>query len=163
LLFVALLSLFIGSVRPVMGGTFSTYAAWSDVAAKNRGHMYIYTGNYPSTDVTLTYALAPNVSMATMQCGFPVVGVGPYQPVAEVGSCPLPATGGFGNRYFKCASTNPIIWEVEENIASTEEDSHDFKAGKAAALGAIVGAVMKASKGKANPQQVNDLLRDRLR
>jgi uncharacterized repeat protein (TIGR01451 family) len=111
-----------------MGGTFSTYAAWSDVAAKNRGHMYIYTGNYPSTDVTLTYALAPNVSMATMQCGFPVVGVGPYQPVAEVGSCPLPAAGGFGNRYFKCASTNPIIWEVEENIASTEEDSHDFLA-----------------------------------
>ena len=109
-------------------GTFTTYAAWSDVAAKNRGHMYIYTGNYPSTDITLYNATAPNVSMAAVYCGFPILGVGPYQPVFQVGSCPVPPAGGFGNNYFKCQSTNPIIWEVEENIISSEEDSHDFLA-----------------------------------
>jgi uncharacterized repeat protein (TIGR01451 family) len=112
----------------LLSGTFTTYAAWSDVAAKNRGHMYIYTGNFPSTDVNLYNATTPNTAMTALYCGFPVNGVGPYQPVFEVGSCPAPATAGFGNNYFKCQSTNPIIWEVEENIVSSEEDSHDFLA-----------------------------------
>lgn len=109
-------------------GTYTTYAAWSDVAAKNQGRMYIYTGNFPSTDVTLYNATAPNTQMNNLYCGFPVAGIGAYQPVAEVGSCPVPATGGFGNNYFRCTSTNPIIWEVEEHIAGSEQDSHDFLA-----------------------------------
>lgn len=112
----------------LMAGTYTTYAAWSDVAAKNRGRMYIYTGNYASTDVSLYNATGPNIQMNTLYCGFPVTGVGPYQPLAEVGSCPVPATGGFGNNYFRCQSNNPIIWEVEENIVGSEEDSHDFLA-----------------------------------
>jgi aspartyl-tRNA(Asn)/glutamyl-tRNA(Gln) amidotransferase subunit B len=37
-----------------------------------------------------------------------------------------------------------------------------FKAGKDKAFNALVGQVMKASKGKANPQQATDLLRARL-
>lgn len=123
-----LLAGLLGLRASLSAGTFTTYAAWSDVAAKNRGHMYIYTGNYPSTDVYLYNAATPNTSMTALYCGFPYLAVGPYQPVFEVGSCPVPPTGGFGNNYFKCQSTNPIVWEVEENIASTEEDSHDFLA-----------------------------------
>ena len=38
----------------------------------------------------------------------------------------------------------------------------DVKAGKAKAIGFLVGQVMKASKGKANPQKVNELIRQRL-
>jgi aspartyl-tRNA(Asn)/glutamyl-tRNA(Gln) amidotransferase subunit B len=38
-----------------------------------------------------------------------------------------------------------------------------FQAGKDKVFGFFVGQVMKASKGKANPQQVNDLLRDALK
>ena len=38
----------------------------------------------------------------------------------------------------------------------------DVKAGKAKAIGFLVGPVMKASKGKANPQKVNELIRQRL-
>jgi aspartyl-tRNA(Asn)/glutamyl-tRNA(Gln) amidotransferase subunit B len=53
----------------------------------------------------------------------------------------------------------PIIDEVmEANAKSVEE----FRSGKEKAFNALVGQVMKASKGKANPQQVNDLLRQKL-
>jgi len=43
---------------------------------------------------------------------------------------------------------------ISENPKAVEE----YKSGKERALGAIVGAVMKKSKGKANPQVVNDIL-----
>jgi aspartyl-tRNA(Asn)/glutamyl-tRNA(Gln) amidotransferase subunit B len=36
----------------------------------------------------------------------------------------------------------------------------DLKSGKQAAIGAIVGAVMKLSKGKANPALVNKLIKE---
>ena len=38
----------------------------------------------------------------------------------------------------------------------------EFRAGKEKAFNALVGQAMKATRGKANPQQVNDLLRKRL-
>ncbi len=38
----------------------------------------------------------------------------------------------------------------------------DFKGGKDKALVALVGAVMRVTKGKANPQLINDLLREKL-
>ncbi|NCW19970.1 MAG: hypothetical protein EBX61_11015, partial [Betaproteobacteria bacterium] len=38
----------------------------------------------------------------------------------------------------------------------------EFLAGKDKALNALVGQVMKASAGKANPAQVNQLLRSRV-
>jgi len=38
----------------------------------------------------------------------------------------------------------------------------EYKAGKEKAFNALVGQAMKAAKGKANPQQVNDLLRKKL-
>jgi len=39
----------------------------------------------------------------------------------------------------------------------------EFKAGKEKAFNALVGQAMKATKGQANPQQVNELLRSKLR
>ena len=38
----------------------------------------------------------------------------------------------------------------------------EFKAGKEKAFNGLVGLVMKASKGKANPAQVNQILRNKL-
>ncbi len=38
----------------------------------------------------------------------------------------------------------------------------EYQSGKETLLGFFVGQVMKASKGKANPQKVNTLLRQRL-
>ncbi len=51
---------------------------------------------------------------------------------------------------------------IDEVIAANPDNVAQFKAGKDKAFNALVGQVMKASKGKANPQQVNDLLRAKL-
>ena len=51
---------------------------------------------------------------------------------------------------------------VDEVIAANAKNAAEFQAGNEKALNALVGQIMKASKGKANPQQVNDLLRSKL-
>jgi aspartyl/glutamyl-tRNA(Asn/Gln) amidotransferase, B subunit len=51
---------------------------------------------------------------------------------------------------------------IAEVIAANPDNVAQFKAGKDKAFNALVGQVMKASKGKANPQQVNALLRAKL-
>jgi aspartyl-tRNA(Asn)/glutamyl-tRNA(Gln) amidotransferase subunit B len=51
---------------------------------------------------------------------------------------------------------------VDEIIAANAKNVAEFKAGNDKALNALVGQIMKASKGKANPQQVNELLRRKL-
>jgi aspartyl-tRNA(Asn)/glutamyl-tRNA(Gln) amidotransferase subunit B len=51
---------------------------------------------------------------------------------------------------------------VDEVLAANPQNVAEFKAGKEKAFNALVGQVMKAAKGKANPQQVNDLLRKKL-
>jgi aspartyl-tRNA(Asn)/glutamyl-tRNA(Gln) amidotransferase subunit B len=51
---------------------------------------------------------------------------------------------------------------VDEVITANAKNVTEFKAGNEKALNALVGQIMKASKGKANPQQVNDLLRSKL-
>ena len=56
--------------------------------------------------------------------------------------------------------------ELEGIIAGIIADNPgpvgDFRAGKEKALGFLVGQIMKATKGQANPQMVNDLLREKL-
>jgi aspartyl-tRNA(Asn)/glutamyl-tRNA(Gln) amidotransferase subunit B len=51
---------------------------------------------------------------------------------------------------------------VEEAIAQSEKSAADFKAGKEVALKALVGKVMALSKGKANPQIAEQMLRTKL-
>ncbi|MEO5670894.1 MAG: Asp-tRNA(Asn)/Glu-tRNA(Gln) amidotransferase subunit GatB, partial [Ramlibacter sp.] len=51
---------------------------------------------------------------------------------------------------------------VDEVITANPDNVAQFKAGKDKAFNAVVGQVMKASKGKANPAQVNELLRRKL-
>ncbi|HHW15308.1 MAG TPA: Asp-tRNA(Asn)/Glu-tRNA(Gln) amidotransferase subunit GatB [Firmicutes bacterium] len=51
---------------------------------------------------------------------------------------------------------------VEAVIAANPKSAADFQGGKEAALGFLVGQVMKETKGRANPGLVNQLLRSRL-
>jgi aspartyl-tRNA(Asn)/glutamyl-tRNA(Gln) amidotransferase subunit B len=51
---------------------------------------------------------------------------------------------------------------VDEVIAANPGQAEQLRAGKDKLLGFFVGQVMKLSKGKANPQQVNALLRKKL-
>ena len=51
---------------------------------------------------------------------------------------------------------------VQKAIEANPKAIESFKSGKEAALGAIVGWVMKESKGQANPAKVNEILRNKL-
>ena len=51
-----------------------------------------------------------------------------------------------------------VIKVLEENPNSVS----DYKAGKDRALGFLVGQAMKLTKGKANPQMLNKMLKDEL-
>ena len=51
---------------------------------------------------------------------------------------------------------------IDEVMAANDRSVEEFRSGKEKAFNALVGQVMKASKGKANPAQVNDLLRKKL-
>jgi aspartyl-tRNA(Asn)/glutamyl-tRNA(Gln) amidotransferase subunit B len=48
---------------------------------------------------------------------------------------------------------------IAEVLAANQKSVDEFRAGKDKAFNALVGQVMKASKGKANPTQVNELLK----
>jgi aspartyl-tRNA(Asn)/glutamyl-tRNA(Gln) amidotransferase subunit B len=52
---------------------------------------------------------------------------------------------------------------VDKVIAGNPKQVEQYKAGKTAVLGFLVGQVMKVSKGQANPAAVNELLRVKLR
>ena len=52
---------------------------------------------------------------------------------------------------------------VEQVINDNPAQLEQYKSGKDKVFGFFVGQVMKLSKGKANPQQVNDLLKDKLK
>ena len=51
---------------------------------------------------------------------------------------------------------------VDEVLAGNAQQVADYKTGKEKAFNSLVGQVMKASKGKANPQQVNETLKRKL-
>ncbi len=51
---------------------------------------------------------------------------------------------------------------IDEVLAKNQKSVEEFKSGKEKAFNALVGQVMKASRGKANPQQVQTLLRSKL-
>jgi len=58
--------------------------------------------------------------------------------------------------------TGAIEALVDEVIANNPSQAEEFKAGKEQLMGFFVGQIMKASKGKANPGQVNQLLKQKL-
>jgi len=50
----------------------------------------------------------------------------------------------------------------EEVIAANARQAEDYRSGKEKAFNSLVGQVMKATRGKANPQQVNEILKRKL-
>ena len=58
--------------------------------------------------------------------------------------------------------TGAIEAIVDEVLAANVAMVEEYKAGKEKAFNALVGQAMKASRGKANPAQVNEILRKKL-
>jgi len=51
---------------------------------------------------------------------------------------------------------------IDEVLAANQKSVEEYRAGKEKAFNALIGQAMKATKGKANPQQVNELLKKKL-
>jgi aspartyl-tRNA(Asn)/glutamyl-tRNA(Gln) amidotransferase subunit B len=51
---------------------------------------------------------------------------------------------------------------IDDLIAANPKQFDELRGGKDKMLGFFVGQVMKATQGKANPQQVNQIIRDKL-
>ena len=58
--------------------------------------------------------------------------------------------------------TGAIEKMVDEVIAANQKSVEEYQSGKEKAFNALVGQVMKASRGKANPQQVQEILKNKL-
>ena len=60
------------------------------------------------------------------------------------------------------SDTSAVEKMVDEVLAANAKQVDDYRAGKDKAFNSLVGQVMKASNGKANPAQVNEILRRKL-
>ena len=60
------------------------------------------------------------------------------------------------------SDTGELAAIIDRIVADNPAQVEQFRAGKEKVLGFFVGQVMKATQGKANPQVVNELLRDAL-
>jgi aspartyl-tRNA(Asn)/glutamyl-tRNA(Gln) amidotransferase subunit B len=58
--------------------------------------------------------------------------------------------------------TGAIEQVIEEIMGANPDQVAQYRAGKDKLIGFFVGQVMKATQGKANPGQVNELLRKKL-
>ncbi len=57
---------------------------------------------------------------------------------------------------------NALVAAIDQVLVDNPKEVDEFRAGKEKLLGFFMGRVMKATQGKANPQAVNKLLRDKL-
>jgi aspartyl-tRNA(Asn)/glutamyl-tRNA(Gln) amidotransferase subunit B len=60
------------------------------------------------------------------------------------------------------SDTGAIEQIVDQVLAANPKSVEEFRSGKEKAFNALVGQVMKASQGKANPAQVNEVLKRKL-
>ena len=60
------------------------------------------------------------------------------------------------------SDTGALEGIIDEVLANNQKAVDEFRAGKQEAFNALVGQCMKATRGKANPAQVNELLRKKL-
>lgn len=83
--------------------------------------------------------------------------VGPSGPDAALADQIIDAKG-----LRQISDSSAIEKIVDEVLLANPKSVEEFRAGKDKAFNALVGQIMKASKGKANPQQANEILRRRL-
>ena len=80
--------------------------------------------------------------------------------IAETGDAPAVIVEREGLKQISDSGALEKI--VDEVIAANPKQVEQFKAGKTAVIGFLVGQVMKASRGQANPATVNEILKSRL-
>jgi aspartyl-tRNA(Asn)/glutamyl-tRNA(Gln) amidotransferase subunit B len=111
----------------------------SPISAKNLGKLIDLIG-----DSTISGRLAKDV----------------FEIMADTGGDPADIVNEKGLQ--QITDEGAIEAAISKVIAANPEQAAQFKAGQGKVVGWFVGQVMKATEGKANPQQVNDLLRKKL-
>ncbi len=66
------------------------------------------------------------------------------------------------NGWVQLSDPNKLLPIINEILDNNQQSVDDFKNGKDRAVGFLVGQIMKATKGQANPGVVNKLLKDEL-
>ena len=64
------------------------------------------------------------------------------------------------NGWVQISDENEIKAIVDKIVEANPQSVSDFKGGKEKALGFLVGQAMKETKGKANPQMLNQMFKD---
>ena len=80
-----------------------------------------------------------------------------------VGSGKTPAAIVAERGLVQVTDSGAIGAAVDRVLADNAAKVAEYRSGKEKLFGFFVGQVMKATEGKANPQQVNELLRDKLK
>jgi len=84
-----------------------------------------------------------------------------FEIMAETGAAPRRIVEEKGLR--QVTDTGAIEAAIEQVVAANPKQAEQFRSGEDKVLGWLVGQVMKATQGKANPGAVNELLRKKLR
>ena len=85
---------------------------------------------------------------------------GVFSEAALPSACVDRAIENLGVKQLNDTAALEII--VDEVVAAHPKSVDEYRAGKEKAFNALVGQMMKASQGKANPAQANELLKKRL-
>jgi aspartyl-tRNA(Asn)/glutamyl-tRNA(Gln) amidotransferase subunit B len=83
-----------------------------------------------------------------------------FEEMFETGNAPKEIAESAG--MVQISDTDLIRSAVEEAIAGNPQPVADYVQGKETAMRFLVGEVMKATRGKANPQLVSTVLREKL-
>ena len=83
-----------------------------------------------------------------------------FAKMLETGKSPQEIIDSEGLR--QISDTGALEKIIDEVIAANAKQVEQYKSGKTTVLGYLVGQVMKASKGQANPTAVNELLKAKL-
>jgi aspartyl-tRNA(Asn)/glutamyl-tRNA(Gln) amidotransferase subunit B len=88
--------------------------------------------------------------------------------IVGVANITLPALVAQGRAYIESkglkqlSDSDELEKIADQVIAANAQQVADYRSGKEKAFNSLVGQMMKATKGKANPQQVNDILKRKL-
>lgn len=82
------------------------------------------------------------------------------QEMIDTGAAPEEVIARTGTQI---SDTDEVGRHVDAVLAAHPAQVADYRAGREKLMGFFVGHVMRATKGKANPQVVNDLLKERLK
>ena len=94
---------------------------------------------------------------------FPDLWEGKNVAVGKTNFSPLEADSYIETRGLKQISDSGAIEKIVDAVlAANARQVEDYRAGREKAFNSLVGQVMKATKGKANPAQVNKILRRKL-